>query len=356
MTTGDSAKALEEKYKALMDPLQKRMEDGTSIEVSRKEGVIEKTRQQVEEHTKILSTELDRKKSAASQSASIQADTEKVKMAGYEKEANLAKDVIGKSVDGLSEDAITALLPKGAKMDDFYIDMNNKLQSFSADYVNKIQENEKKKQEVTTSYSTVAVTEYTKQFQAMNPKELTDLALTSKGKLAEAAKEFLATGTVIPKSDQIRAITEQKKQIDDMFSKVGGGSGILGQSNTATEQKKQLDDMFSKIGGGGGVLGDMFNPKILDAKQAEINKAKFAEEDKHKKADDASKKAEAEAKSKTENKGAQNSKPPEHTATINDLNDQLKTLNSMMLQVISNTANMANHAEKITKNTKQGRF
>lgn len=329
MTTGDSAKALEEKYKSLMDPLQKRMDDGTSIEVSRKEGVIEKTRQQVEEHTKILSTELDRKKTAASQSASIQSDAEKVKMAGYEREANLAKEVIGKNVAGLSDDAITAMLPKGAKMDDFYIDMNNKLQSFSADYVNKIQENEKAKQAVVTTYS----------------NEQVDVVKTT-----EQLKKVVSSEQIAGKVEEAKA--QMSKVLQTLDVKQLAGPVPIG---SVTEQKKQMEDMFTKIGGGS-LMGDMFNPKIIDTKQAEINKAKFAEEDKAKNEKQAREK-QAEAEKQQASKQQSPVPPPaaSQPATLNDLNEQLKILNSMMLRVISNTANTATHVEKTAKNTKLGR-
>lgn len=329
MRTGDAAIALEEKYKAIMDPLQKRIDEGTSIEVSRKEGVIEKTRQQVEEHTKILSNEVDKKKSAASQSASIQTDAEKAKMAGYEREANLAKEVIGKNVAGLSDDAITAMLPKGAKMDDFYIDMNNKLQSFSADYVTKIQDNEKKKQEAVTTASV----------------EQVDIVKTT-----EQLKKAVSSEQVAGKVEEAKA--QMSKVLQTIDVKQLTGQLPVG---AVTEQKKQMEDMFGKIGGGN-LLGDMFNPKIIDAKQAEINKAKFAEEDKAKNEKQAEAKRAEDAKQQASKQQSAVPAPTDsHPATLNDLNEQLKTLNSMMLRVISNTADMANHAEKTAKNTKQGR-
>ena len=331
MRTSDAAVALEDKYKAIMDPLQKRVDEGTSIEVSKKQGVIEQTRQQVEEHTKILSTEASRKQEAVNKKSEL-ANAE---MAGYEKQANLAKDIIGKSVEGMGDDAITAMLPKGSAMDDFYIDMNNKLQSFSADYVNKIHENEKKKQDVVTTYS----------------NEQVDIIKTTEQLKKNVNAEQISSKIEEAKTQMSKVLqTIDTKQITNLIQP--------GQLGAVAEQKKQMENMFSNIGGGS-LMGDMFNPKIIDAKQAEINKAKFAEEDKTKKEADAKvadAKAKADAYGGRSEGGVKSANPPEHAATMNDLNDQLKTLNSMMLRVISNTADMASHAEKITKNTKQGRF
>ena len=331
MRTSDAAVALEDKYKAIMDPLQKRVDEGTSIEVSKKQGVIEQTRQQVEEHTKILSTEASRKQEAVNKKSEL-ANAE---MAGYEKQANLAKDIIGKSVEGMGDDDITAMLPKGSAMDDFYIDMNNKLQSFSADYVNKIHENEKKKQDVVTTYS----------------NEQVDIIKTTEQLKKNVNAEQISSKIEEAKTQMSKVLqTIDTKQITNLIQP--------GQLGAVAEQKKQMENMFSNIGGGS-LMGDMFNPKIIDAKQAEINKAKFAEEDKTKKEADAKvadAKAKADAYGGRSEGGVKSANPPEHAATMNDLNDQLKTLNSMMLRVISNTADMAGHAEKITKNTKQGRF
>ena len=331
MRTSDAAVALEDKYKAIMDPLQKRVDEGTSIEVSKKQGVIEQTRQQVEEHTKILSTEASKKQEAVNKKSEL-ANAE---MAGYEKQANLAKDIIGKSVEGMGDDAITAMLPKGSSMDDFYIDMNNKLQSFSADYVNKIHENEKKKQDVVTTYS----------------NEQVDIIKTTEQLKKNVNAEQISSKIEEAKTQMSKVLqTIDTKQITNLIQP--------GQLGAVAEQKKQMENMFSNIGGGS-LMGDMFNPKIIDAKQAEINKAKFAEEDKTKKEADAKvadAKAKADAYGGRSEGGVKSANPPEHAATMNDLNDQLKTLNSMMLRVISNTADMASHAEKITKNTKQGRF
>ena len=331
MSTSDAAVALEDKYKAIMDPLQKRVDEGTSIEVSKKQGVIEQTRQQVEEHTKILSTEASKKQEAVNKKSEL-ANAE---MAGYEKQANLAKDIIGKSVEGMGDDDITAMLPKGSAMDDFYIDMNNKLQSFSADYVNKIHENEKKKQDVVTTYS----------------NEQVDIIKTTEQLKKNVNAEQISSKIEEAKTQMSKVLqTIDTKQITNLIQP--------GQLGAVAEQKKQMENMFSNIGGGS-LMGDMFNPKIIDAKQAEINKAKFAEEDKTKKEADAKvadAKAKADAYGGRSEGGVKSANPPEHAATMNDLNDQLKTLNSMMLRVISNTADMAGHAEKITKNTKQGRF
>ena len=146
-------------------------------------------------------------------------------------------------------------------------------------------------------------------------------------------------------------LAKLKAQLDAKVSQEAeAAKPKAGQLGYITEKKKDMENMFGNIG------GDMFNPKIMDAKQAEINKAKFAEEDKKKADEEAKKKTEAGAKGNEPGKQPAQPKQEEHTATMNDLNDQLKKLNTMMMTLVNNSTQMTTISDKISKNTKQGRF
>lgn len=109
------------------------------------------------------------------------------------------------------------------------------------------------------------------------------------------------------------------------------------------EMKSQMEGMFSKIGGASGMLGDMFNPKVIDSKLAEANKAKLAEVKKEepKATTPAAKPAEKSAESKQTDK----------EIGIKDLNDQLKMLNMNMLKLISHSETISGASEKTAKNS-----
>jgi len=209
----------------------------------------------------------------------------------------------------------------------------------------------------------------TEMFKHMDPKAITEMALMGKGDSAKQAKEFLMNqvketmpdptklAEKMPSAADLKAqyakmstdlnatpegLTKLKSQLDAQTAKEAeAAKPKAGQVGYIAEKKKDMENMFGKIG------GDMFNPVIKDPKQAEINKAKFAEEDK--------KKAE-EDKKKEEPKKEEKPKTAEHEVTIKDLNDQLIKLNSNITKLVSHGEVTADATTKAAKNTKQGRF
>jgi hypothetical protein len=154
MRTGDEGKGIAEKYKAMMEPLQKQIDAGISFETTKKAAAIEET-------TKMVSEQLAITKTSNSTLADMYKDDSKSKLdiakktnADAFKEADLAKGVIGTSVKGMSEDMISSMIPKGAKIEDYYVDMNDKIQSYSADTVAKMEKTAKDSANVVESYST----------------------------------------------------------------------------------------------------------------------------------------------------------------------------------------------------------
>jgi len=122
-----------------------------------------------------------------------------------------------------------------------------------------------------------------------------------------------------------------------------GAEGKVADKSGVGDKKKQMEGMFANIGGAGGILGDMFNPKIIDTKLAEANKAKLAEVKKEepKATTPAAKPAEKSAESKQTDK----------EIGIKDLNDQLKMLNMNMLKLISHSETISGASEKTAKNS-----
>jgi hypothetical protein len=173
MRTGDEGKAIGDKYKAIMEPLQKQIEAGISWETTKKASAIEETKKVVEEQTKISfsgnAKQLEAFKSKTKDEDNFFGDTKKKTSAELAdqaakkdeifKAAELARSVVGYNVKGLSDDAIAAILPISASMDDFYIDMNDNIQSFSNDSANnlkKITDNEQASSTIKISASEAA--------------------------------------------------------------------------------------------------------------------------------------------------------------------------------------------------------
>jgi len=153
MRTGDEGKGIAEKYKAMMEPLQKQIDAGISFETTKKASAIEETKKVVEEQSKITFSgsikQLEAFKSKEKAEDDFFGGTKKktdaeladqaAKKDEIFKAAELARSVVGTSIKGLSDDAIQAMLPVSASMDDFYVDMNDNLQSFSNDSATNLQ-------------------------------------------------------------------------------------------------------------------------------------------------------------------------------------------------------------------------
>ena len=176
MRIGDESKAITDKYNAIMEPLQKQIDAGISIEVTKKASAIEETTKIANEQLSIIKVsngtlssmykdgskdKLTIAKQDTESLDSMYKDDSKAKLdlakktnADAFKEAELAKSVIGTSVKGMSDDMIESMIPKGSKIENYYIDMNDKLQNYSADTVAKIEKTTKDSANVVESYST----------------------------------------------------------------------------------------------------------------------------------------------------------------------------------------------------------
>jgi hypothetical protein len=154
LRTGDEGKGIAEKYKAMMEPLQKQIDAGISFETTKKAAAIEETTKMVSEQVAITKTSNSTLADMYKDDSKSKLDLAKKTNADAFKEAELAKSVIGTSVKGMSDDMIEAMIPKGAKIEDYYIDMNDKIQSNSADFVANMEKNAKASTSVIETYST----------------------------------------------------------------------------------------------------------------------------------------------------------------------------------------------------------
>ena len=212
MRTGEEGKGIADKYKAMMEPLQKQIDAGISFETTKKAAAIEET-------TKMVSEQLAITKTSNSTLADMYKDDSKSKLerlkqtnADAFKEAELAKGVIGTSVKGMSEDMINSMIPKGAKIEDYYVDMNDKIQSYSAETVAKMEKTAKDSSNVVESYSTT--------ISSSSKKMATDIAsslpgTTSKTVAAPSAMQSITSMGKMTLNDDQRKIFDEMMSLND---------------------------------------------------------------------------------------------------------------------------------------------
>jgi hypothetical protein len=155
------------------------------------------------------------------------------------KEAELAKSVIGTSVKGMSDDMIEAMIPKGAKIEDYYIDMNDKIQSNSADYVANMEKNAKASASVIESYS-ITVSSSSKKISA----DIAD-ALPVK-EMAAKQEEFKSQFTESQQKiiDDYKGYSEENRS----FHAQAMESGIKEDTRTAEIIAARISKMKADIG------------------------------------------------------------------------------------------------------------
>jgi hypothetical protein len=196
-----------------------------------------------------------------------------------------------------------------------------------------------------SSNKITAAQEAQKEFERAQQAEIVAAKLASFEKInaeeiaAFAEKQASQAGlaeTIKVAQEEIKTKVENAKQVASAIVKPTA-------SVKPEEMKSQMEGMFSKIGGASGILGDMFSPKIIDKQLAEANKAKLAE----------TKKEEAKPVApvpKPADKPAE-TKPANTEIGIKDLNDQLKMLNMNMLKLISHSETISGASEKTAKNS-----
>ena len=341
MRDSDEGKAIEEKYKALKAPLYKQIEDGISWETAKKSQQAEETIASLKEQESTgyaanraaaLARDALEEKAELEGRAMTQSEEAQYKLLGIELNASSDKITAAQNAQKefeRSQQAETVAAKSAAfeKINAVEIAASaeeNINQAGLVDTVKAAQEEFKVKIET----SKQAVEAFVKSTNMPKPEEIK----------SQMEGIFSKIGGAGGKPEEI------KSQMEGMFSKLGGAGGMLGTNMPKPEEiKSQMEGMFSKLGGAGGMLGDMFNPKIIDTKLAESNKAKLAEVKKEepKPAAPAPKPAEKPAESK----------PANNEIGIKDLNDQLKMLNMNMLKLIDHSETISGASEKTAKNS-----
>ena len=176
------------------------------------------------------------------------------------------------------------------------------------------------------------------------------------------------------KPEAIVPLAQLKDMVGNVSSKISAASGGAGLNQKQMQEQvdkmmAQAPDMAAKVKDmskaipGAGDLGSMFNPKIINQKAADEQKALTnaapkttdaapKKEEETKKEADAKAKADADAKAKAD--ADSKAKPAAATAkdaTLKDLNDQLIALNKHMVQLINHSESTADAAHKTAKST-----
>ena len=305
----EEGKALEEKYKAAMDPLYKRIESGISWEVSTKQEAAEETKKTVEQT--VTNT-----KNASDAVSAIRIN----EIAETLKQADLQKSVIGKSVKDMSDDMLASMLPKGTTVEDYYEDMNGNLASWATDAAAKIKEKAEESK-------TVVVESQTKIAEII--KKSATVEQTSRDESAAETARLARTKNV---SDENQSAAETAR---------------LAKQNTAGVTK--VDPMAAFDNLFGGIANKLAPLKTAESKSAEVA-SKSADLKKAPDQSDAETKrlasASAAAKAKSEEPKTKTAdKTKTQDTSLKDLNDQLTMLNKQMGQLISYNSEISEHTK-----------
>jgi hypothetical protein len=245
--------ALKEKQDGEKAVLSKRVDAGTSMETVREEAKAETTKM-ISEQIAITKTSNSTLKDTYSQGAKLREaialkDTEslsdmykddsktklamaKLSNAALFQEAELAKSVVGTSVKDMSEDMINAMIPKGATIEDYYVDMNGKLQSNAADTVAKMEKTAKDSANVVETYSTTISSHIT---DALPVKEMAS-------KQEEFHSQFTNSQQKI--IDDYKGYSEENRS----FRAQAMQSGIKEDTETAQMISARISKMKADIG------------------------------------------------------------------------------------------------------------
>ena len=264
MRIGDESKAIADKYNAIMEPLKKQINAGISSETVREEAKAE-TIKIIDEQIAITKTgnstladvyrnNSKSKLSAAKQDAEslddmykddskAKLDLAKQRNEALFKAAELAKDVVGTSVKDMSDSVFESMIPKGAKIEDYYEDMNGKLQSYSADTVAKLEKIAKDSANVVESYSTTT--------------------LSSSKKI---------TGNIVgapPKPEELNALMPKPEEISGIFSNLFKTVPKLAATAEQKVDPNQADNDDAEMGAA--IRANDVAGKLISAAPVEID-------------------------------------------------------------------------------------
>ena len=269
MRIGDESKAIADKYNAIMEPLKKQINAGISSETVREEAKAE-TIKIIDEQIAITKTgnstiadvyrnNSKSKLSAAKQDAEslddmykddskAKLDLAKQRNEALFKAAELAKDVVGTSVKDMSDSMFESMIPKGAKIEDYYEDKNGKLQSYSVDTVAKLEKIAKDSANVVESYSTTTLSSSKKITGNIvgalpKPEELNALM----PKPEEISGIFSNLFGNIPKPEELNALMPKPEEISGIFSNLFGALPKPEELNALMPKPEAISGIFSNL-------------------------------------------------------------------------------------------------------------
>lgn len=234
-------------------------------------------------------------------------------------ELSSTKGIIGKSVEGLTDDMIESMLPEGSILEDYYIDINGKLQSFVDD-------------------SAAGISESVNASSNALDAELISAADTKQSLI----KKFSTTDNTIV-SDYLTGLTDGVGNFED--------SEVSQQPLTDIVPKELPKvDLNSFLPGFG---------KQLQTASATIPTA--IKQDDDKKAQEAKRKEQEKAEAAKNNPAAQQTPAvtQPQTANVANLNDVVKSLNQlnmMMGKLISTTEELGSKQFRATQANNQNGF
>lgn len=312
MNESDEGKALNAKYDALMRPLEKRIEDGIKWEVDKKSVAVEEVKKIAEEELNIVKLTNSELAAEASAIKDEQVNLKKQEREEIFKKADELRNIVGTNIKGMSEDAISALLPAGTAMEDFYEDMDGNLRSFtvdSADKLQKILEDEKEYQ--------AAVAEF------------------------EGIDKLLPSSLTMPEPDSTLSAMSKDETSITTDTEFGDLAGAMQQV-----QSKAIDLNAINLPG--------FGPSIKSAQATVAPAVNTPKEDgSYDKAEAARLKRQGSAAKAEEQQPAKQDKKE---ATLSDLLTALNTLNSKMGQLLSQNAELSSKQVKAVNKMSQNGF
>jgi hypothetical protein len=297
--------ALKEKQAGEKAVLSKRVDAGTSWETVREEAKAETT--------KIVSEQTSITKDSNSTLADMYKDNSKNKLATAKKEseslddmykddskvnlelakqrnealvkeADLAKGVVGTSVKDMSDSMIESMIPKGTKMEDYYIDMNDKLQSNAVDTVARMEKIAKESANViiTEEKTNVETKVAINKTATSLTKEQLEIRAAAEQQIAQLRKNGVDVETEVVKATQIiksdalnneiAKMTSAAKVVEEQVTKKAESAVVKPKQNPAD----MFGDMFSDMMGGKGKELPPFmqklNAQLKDIKPTEIKK------------------------------------------------------------------------------------
>jgi hypothetical protein len=237
MDADESAQKIKEAYTSKIEELSKKEEAARKSEVVIKTTKMADSISLLEEEA---NAQIENLKQVESSKLSIRAGMSEKELEQIKKDASNAMSVIGTNVKGLSEDAVMSLLPAKADLEDFYIDINGTIQSFSADAVNKMKSTtETFSKDLTGMVESQVISPGSKIHEAISTVSKTvSTSVDTLIKDASTVANEVKTSATTPNQGTAPKLVEPKKEVPRDFSQTKMTIGRDGLPIMSAVQKK----------------------------------------------------------------------------------------------------------------------